>query len=56
MVEIEFALIVETPHAQVRTLALAEHLPGHQVGMVFHLANNNLVALVHKGIAKSVGH
>ncbi len=42
--QVETAVVGETDPAQGRPGPLAQHLPGHQVGMVLHLGDDDLVA------------
>ena len=36
-------------------LPLAQHLPGHDVGMMLGLGNDNLIALVHESLSEGKG-
>ena len=48
--------IIHRKHLQRRALALAEQLPGHDVGVVLRLADDDLVAIPDKGFAKTERH
>ena len=49
-------LVVEGQHAQLGPLALGEQLPRHEVRVVFHLADDDVVARMHEALAPGVGH
>ena len=44
LVEQQLARIVHRNHAQARALFFAEHLPGHDVGVMLHRGDDDLVA------------
>ena len=52
----ECALVVEGDNPQAGTLALAHHLPRHNVGVVLHLCDDHIVALVEETLRVAIGH
>ena len=45
--------IIDGKHLQRGALALAKQLPGHDIGVVFRLTDEDLVTLVDKGFAEA---
>ncbi len=51
----ELAVVVDGDHAQDRAGGVAEHLPRHDVGVVLHVGDENLVARPERRAAEAVG-
>ncbi len=47
LVDAQRAVVIHRRHAQDRALLLAEHLPGHDVGVVLHHRDDDLVSGAH---------
>ncbi len=54
LVEEKFALVADGHNAQHRAGLLAEHLPGHDVRVMFHRGDNDLIAGVQVGAAPTL--
>ena len=50
------ARVVERQHPHLRPAALRGQLPRHQVGVVLHLADDDVVAFVQEPFAPGIGH
>ena len=48
--------VVDRRHAQARAGALAQHLPGHDVGVVLHVGDQDLVARRRRGAPEALRH
>jgi len=55
LVEPHLAGVVDRNHAQLRALFGAQHLPGHDVGMMFQVRDHDLVAFAHVLLAVGLG-
>ena len=49
------AVVVEGQHAYLGSLALGQQLPRHDVRMVLHLADHDVVARLHEAFAPGIG-
>ena len=49
-------LVVEGQDADFRPLAFGEHLPGHDIGVVLHLADKDIVARTDELFTPGIGH
>ena len=56
LIEQQLARIVHRDHADGGAAVFRQHLPGDDVGVVFHGAEQDLVALMHIGAAEGLGH
>src|SRR5262245_1281764 len=54
--EREFAVVVDGHDAQLRSLLFAQDLPGHDVGVVLHVRDDDLIAGTDVGTAKGLGY
>ena len=55
-VEQQLTGVIDRDNLERRAHLLAQHLPRHDVGVVFHFRNENLVALPDVGPAPGLGH
>jgi hypothetical protein len=56
LIEQEFAAIIDRHHPQDRALLLAEDLPRHDIGVVFHGGDNDLIPGLEMLSAVAVDH
>jgi len=54
--KLELALVGDGHDAQARSDPLAQHLPGHDVGVVFHRGDDDLVSRAHVSVAVASRH
>ena len=50
------AVIINGNHADIRTLAFGNHLPGNNISVMFNLGEQNLISFINKPVAKTVGN
>ena len=48
----QVSIFFDRPNFQLRFLAVAKHLPGNDIGMVFRLRHDDLVTLINKRFSK----
>ena len=55
-IQLQRAISIERNNAQLCAYAGAQHLPRNNVGMVLHLANDNVITCPHIATAPTVGY
>ncbi|AEW73302.1 hypothetical protein EcWSU1_01864 [Enterobacter ludwigii] len=56
LLKLEGAINIQWDHPQLRTDTLTEHLPRHDIGMVLHLGDDDVIPRVDLRVAPAVGN